>query len=347
MLPQALQHGPDDKAPHQSLAAEAHLALCRMHVHVHLGGIEVKEEHRDRIAALGQRSRVGFDHRVVQRATIHRAAVDEHQHLVPRGAVDPGFADQPAEFETAVRTLEWQQVGRQLPAEDFRHPLAQGHTDGGLKQNAAVLDQGETRLRTGQSVEPHRLDDVRRLGGVAFQKLAAGRHRVEKVGYRDPRAGGQAALAHMHELAAVDEDLGARRGLDRTRAQLETRDAGDGRHGLAAKAKGVQPVEVGRLHQLAGGVSLKRHQGVVLGHATAVVLDADQAASAVAELDLDAGGTGIEGILHQFLHDRRGTLNHFAGGDLVGNPVGEDANGGHGMMASQRAKNPGWREPRA
>ena len=56
-----------------------------------------------------------------------------------------------------------------------------------------------------------------------------------------------------------------------------------------------------------------------------IVLDADQAASAVAELDLDAGRAGIERILDQFLHDRRGAFNHLAGGDLIGNPVGKNA----------------------
>ena len=40
-------------------------------------------------------------------------------------------------------------------------------------------------------------------------------------------------------------------------------------------------------------------------------------------------GLGVEGILHQFLDDAGGALDHFAGGDLVGDLLGEKADAVH------------------
>ncbi len=117
---------------------------------------------------------------------------------------------------------------------------------------------------------------------------------------------------------------GGRAGL-----QFEPRDARDRRQRLAAKAKGAEPVEVGGLHELAGRVPLERQQRVVLRHAAAVVLDADERAAAGEELDLDTRGAGVERVLHQLLDHRGRALDDLARGDLVGDPVGKDADGGH------------------
>ena len=78
------------------------------------------------------------------------------------------------------------------------------------EDDAAVLDQRERRLRAGQRIEPHAVDDVRALGGVALEEFAPGRHGIEQLRDDDARAHRPAAVAHVHELAAVDEDLRAR-----------------------------------------------------------------------------------------------------------------------------------------
>ena len=52
------------------------------------------------------------------------------------------------------------------------------------------------------------------------------------------------------------------------------------------------------------------HAGAVVGH-----LDAVDAAAV--ERDGDAGGAGVERVLDQLLHRRRGPLDHLAGGDAV------------------------------
>ena len=83
-----------------------------------------------------------------------------------------------------------------------------------------------------------------------------------------------------------------------------------------------------------GGVALEGQHGVVAHHAAAVVGDLDQLLPARLDLDADARGTGVQRVLQQFLHHRRGTLHHFAGGDLVGDSFGENVDFAHGSVAS-------------
>ena len=48
-----------------------------------------------------------------------------------------------------------------------------------------------------------------------------------------------------------------------------------------------------------------------------------QSNSTRADFDGDFFGIGVEGILDKFLHDAGGAFDHFAGGDLVGDLLGE------------------------
>src|SRR5207249_10032992 len=50
-----------------------------------------------------------------------------------------------------------------------------------------------------------------------------------------------------------------------------------------------------------------------------------------------AGGPGVDGVLHQFLHDGGGPLDDFAGGDLVDDVAREDRDlGCHRSSSSRR-----------
>ena len=83
-------------------------------------------------------------------------------------------------------------------------------------------------------------------------------------------------------------------------------------------------------------MALEGEQGVVAQHAAAVVGDADEPAAAGFDFDADAGGAGVERVLEELLDDGRGALDHFAGGDLVGDQVGEDADAAHGSIVRVR-----------
>jgi hypothetical protein len=60
--------------------------------------------------------------------------------------------------------------------------------------------------------------------------------------------------------------------------------------------------------------------------ASTVIANLDQDLAAVFQLDPDVFGAAVEGVLHQFFHDRGWALHYLARGDLVGNSVGQNCN---------------------
>jgi hypothetical protein len=76
-------------------------------------------------------------------------------------------------------------------------------------------------------------------------------------------------------------------------------------------------------------VPLERENRIVAHHAFAVVRHSQQTTAARFDLDCDLRGAGVDGILDQLFGDGSGTLNHFAGGYLIGDMICEDANFSH------------------
>ena len=79
-------------------------------------------------------------------------------------------------------------------------------------------------------------------------------------------------------------------------------------------------------------MTLKSQQGIVASHAMAIVGNADQLAPASLDLNANARCFGIQRVLQQLFHHRRGPLHHLARGDLVGNLVGKDADATHAAI---------------
>jgi hypothetical protein len=123
-------------------------------------------------------------------------------------------------------------------------------------------------------------------------------------------------------------------------------DAGDGGERFTAKTHGRDGGEILGLPDLRGRMALQAEQGVIAAHAVAIVRHPDERAPAGTDLDRDAMGVGIEGILDEFLHDRGRALDDLAGGDLVGDVVGEESDTVHvGDKVSVRKRAgqvPGW-----
>ena len=77
-------------------------------------------------------------------------------------------------------------------------------------------------------------------------------------------------------------------------------------------------------------MSREREHRIVAGHAGTVVTDPYKLAAAILDGDVDGGGAGIECVLDELFHHRCGTLDHFAGSDLVGYGTGKNRDdGGH------------------
>ena len=136
----------------------------------------------------------------------------------------------------------------------------------------------------------HHLRDLRRFGGVGFQKLAPRRQVVEEVGDFDQRAFRPAGLDHRFDGAAVDAisvPLAAPRARVRRR-KCET-DA------MLGKASPRNPsvamaAEVVRAANLARRMPLEAEPRIVRIHPDAIVFDANQLLAAVLDGDRRRGG---------------------------------------------------------
>ena len=115
----------------------------------------------------------------------------------------------------------------------------------------------------------------------------------------------------------------------RARLQQQARDGRDRRQRLAAEAERRDREQILDVAQLAGGVALEGEQGIVAQHAAAIVDDADQAPPAGFHFHAHFRRARVERVLKQFLDDGSGPLDHFAGGDFVGDLVGKNADAAH------------------
>ena len=79
-------HRLGDQFPDFKFAVEFHLALGRMNIHVHAGGINFQKQAADRVAAFHQRGVIAFEQRVVESAIFDGAAVDEQVLALARRA---------------------------------------------------------------------------------------------------------------------------------------------------------------------------------------------------------------------------------------------------------------------
>src|SRR5690348_15817361 len=87
--------------------------------------------------------------------------------------------------------------------------------------------------------------------------------------------------------------------------------------------------EVFGIFNFRGRVALEGEQGIVTYHAAAIVHHLDQLASATLHVHLDAGCTGIKGVLQQLLQDGSRALHHLSSGDFVGNMFGKNVDAAH------------------
>ena len=197
--------------------------------------------------------------------------------------------------------------------------------------------QLEVLLRMRQRVVGDQSRDVGQLCAFGAEKLAPGRSVEEQIGDGEGGSSGQRGVVHVQNLAAGNFKAGTDGvfsvGGACRRFQRHAGDGGDGRQRLAAEAEGRDGEQVVSGAQLGGGVALEGQQGIVAVHAVAVVCDADQPPSAGLDLDADAVGARVQGVLQQFLHHGCRPVHHLACGDLVGNLVGKDADAAHKALA--------------
>jgi hypothetical protein len=71
-------------------------------------------------------------------------------------------------------------------------------------------------------------------------------------------------------------------------------------------------------------MTLDTQRRILSSHASAIVRDANQAATAGLQVHADAASPSIDGILEELLDHTGRTLDYLTSGDLVDHPVLED-----------------------
>ena len=171
--------------------------------------------------------------------------------------------------------------------------------------------------RIGQRDACELLDDVAHLRRGGFEKFAAGGCIEEQVSHLDGRSHRAADSSDRLECAAGDGQFVTALGVGRAAPDADLGNRADAGQRLAAKAHCSYGKKVFLGGQLAGGVLAKGQLKVVCVHAGAVVGAADQLDAAVGDIEVDPRRGGVDAVLQQLLHDRGGTFDHLAGGDLV------------------------------
>ena len=189
-----------------------------------------------------------------------------------------------------------------------------------MPDGTAVFLENESDIRISQGGERQIMLNMRGLGFFRPQKFPAGGQIIEELPDVDASAGGDSGGLHFGDGASVDNNLRALGGIavPFPGGEAETADAGDTWYRFAAKSHGGDGGQILGALNLAGGMPFQAKQRVIAAHAGAVIGHPDQAASAGLDLNANIAGAGVQGVLNEFFHDTGGTLNHFAGGDLVG-----------------------------
>ena len=163
--------------------------------------------------------------------------------------------------------------------------------------------------------------DMAQFYTILFQEVATGGNIKEKVLHRQRRARRASRRLLGDDMRAFNLHHGAQLAIVQPCAQFHLGYCGYRGQRLAAEAHCMDGEEVVRTVYLAGSVALEAEPGVAIAHAAAVIDHLDKGASSILHDEVDLGCTGIHCVLQQFFDGTGWTVDHLAGGDLVGNAV--------------------------
>ena len=205
------------------------------------------------------------------------------------------------------------QVGAEEQLEPLEHLVGRRE----LVDHPLVVSQDGGQTRTSQRDSRELLADMAELGRDRTQKLSP-HGRVEKqIPHFDHGSAGHSARLNGRHRAAVDGNLGAVLAIGLAALDFEPADRRDRRQRLAAKAHRADAKQIVGPANFARGMARDGQRQVVGVNSLAVVRDANELGAPVDDLDIDAGGQGIEAVLQEFLDDAARAFDDLTGGDLV------------------------------
>ena len=202
---------------------------------------------------------------------------------------------------------------------------------GGAETMVCVAEtQFEVLLRMGQGVMGDQRRDVGQLSGLGAEKFAPRRGVEEQVGDGDGGSARQSSVVDVQDLAAGNLDAGSGSFSSPVAVSSVTRatEAMEGsasprkpRVAMESRSSAVRSLEVAWRSKASRASSR-----FMPWPSSAMRISLRPPASTSTRMRL---APGVERVLQQLLHHRRGPVHHLAGGDLVGNLVGKNANAAH------------------
>ena len=335
---------------HELRMPEAHLDFRRVNVHVHfLGGQIEKQQHRRKNRGR-QHVAVGLVNRVEDQAVAHQALVYENVNSVAIAALHFGPRSESAhdKFRGALFAREFRfgdrrahgranrqkfkQIVERLPTEKLVDAL--GHRLDGRRVNDFLRRRLQHELFVGmrERVMRDERSDVPEFRRLRLQEIAPRRHAVKKIGHADRRPRRQPLRVHADKFSARKFDARSLFFLGRARLQQQARDRGDRRQRLAAKPERRDREQIVGRAQLRRRVPLKRQQRVVVNHPGPVVDHANHPLAARFHFHANRPRPRVQRVFEQFFHNGRGSLDHFARGDLVRDVLRKYAYSCHGSF---------------
>ena len=222
----------------------------------------------------------------------------------------------------------------EIAAQDIAEPRqpagGAGQRGGPGHRRAFLAGQREGDVGPRHRKAPHHFADRFGLGAVGLEKFQPRRRRIKEIADLDAGALRQRRRHDLRFLAAFDRQRPGMRLAGVAGGDAELRHRADRGQRLAAEPERADAQQI-LVVELGGGVAIDRQREVGVGHAAAVVGDADPPPAAAIGENVDPAGAGVDGVLDQFLDHARGTFDHLAGGDAVDDLFGQLADG-HGFL---------------
>ena len=175
--------------------------------------------------------------------------------------------------------------------------------------------EGDLRVREGETL--HHAQNRRRLHGIALHKLHARRRVIKQVPDDDRRPVRAADLALFGHDTGIQMQPRAEFRIGGFRHQIDSGNGRDRRQRLAAKAEGVDRLQVARLAELAGRVAQKGGGRVLGAHAAAVVGHPQKGHAAVLYFHGNIFRPRVNGVFDQLLCRACGTIHDLARCDQI------------------------------
>ena len=320
------RHGIHHRQGNFRRAAETHLALGRVHIHIHQGGLHLQIQEQGRVQPRRETA-VAIAHSAVDNLVLHRAAIQENiLHAAVAARRGDGHQITAHSHAGCLCGANPHEGRRRLTPHKIGNPLPQIVRGRHIEHHLAIPHIGEANLRESQRMQAHLVLHMPGLRLITLQELAAHRRIEEEVADTDFRTRGTTGIHQGRLHPALGAHTPALHICRATRGQRQVRDRSNTGQSLTAEPQLADGEQILHLHQLAGGMPLQAQGGIRLAHAAAIIRHLDERDTAAAQLHSHTVSAGINAVLHQFLDHGSRTLHHLTGSHLAGKDITHEVN---------------------